>query len=124
VADGIGAAASIKGIGVGEERLSPCRSDPVCNRPHQDGTYIRAVSLLSEVNLDRCQVTSLYDIGKSCGIKEAPDLVLQIVLRASRSDPGKKDCALQLLPPPGWYGIMLAVEEFAGGARSKRQRAQ
>ena len=100
VADGIGAAASVKGIGVGEKRLSSCRSDLIGYGSNQDGIHIRAVSLLSEMNLDRCQVSFLHDIGKSCSIKEPPDLVLQIVLRASCSDPGKKDCAFQFLPPP------------------------
>jgi hypothetical protein len=116
VADGIGTAASIKGVGIGKKRLSARRSDPVGYWPDQDRIHIRAVSQLSEVNLDRCQVASLYHIGKSCCVKEPLDLVLQIIHRASRSDPGKKDFAFQFLPPPDyWWSISLAVEEFAGG---------
>ena len=96
--DCIGAASSVKRIGIGQKRPGSLCPDPVCDRPDQDGIHIRVVSPLTEVDLDCRQVPFMHCLIQAGGIEEPLDLVLFVLLVASRPYAGKINFALQFWP--------------------------
>ena len=96
--DCIGAASSVKRIGIGEKGHGSLSPDLICDRPDEDRIYIRVVSPLAEVDLDCRQVPFMHRLVQAGGIEETLDLVLLVLLVASRPDAGKINFALQFWP--------------------------
>ena len=69
VIDCIGAASSVKCIGVSEEWLCSQRLYPVCYRPDEDGIYIRVVSLLTKMDLYCRQVPFMHYLIQAGGVE-------------------------------------------------------